>query len=961
MWNRSLQEFTYKIAYYCATALVLSIITWDAQVLAQGAGLEKLLDQLGKNAQGQSRQRQRTTLPQQNLQGDQDEQLEGSEDREISRFELTPEERIIVNGVCVGDVEADDVRVAFLSDKFSRLEVDFCQRVGRRIQQYGYEFFGEESRERLLSSGAIQDHYVLGEGDELIVSFYGAESGSDSVVIDRQGRFMVRDLPPVVAAGMTFGEFRMWLRANIKKRKIGTEVFLSLGSVKSVSVVVAGEIVKPGRYQLTALSSVLDAIMQAGGIKKTGSLRSLQLIRGNQIHWIDMYDLLFAGGFSQDLAIRDGDRLVIPLIGPTIAVSGFVKRPAIYELAEGKNTVSIEGALKFSGGGIRPRGNSVRVISFDNTGQEKSLDKVDHTGNVRGGDIVLLERKADIQLNTVELVGHVRVAGKRSLSSAATLRDLIGNENILKESPYLLFAALETTDPSTHARRLFPINLRRILSNEENFALRDGDKLMVLNADDVSFLNSRDVQKILRNKSIDSQRQSGLAISKIKIDEKPDAKDKSAVVKKTQLISSNTQLTREIVQNLVDRKLIKLTPEEKSKIEFELARDKNTSCEGLQKLSSLVKIAGNRRYRSAILKQSYGDENEIKDLRRCPRLFNEQPDLLPFVLEHVIAINGEVRHPGAYPVTSNTKLGPIIAVAGGLTGNVNLARLEISRHRSDKKVRDVINLTKNPIDSVRFNPGDVARFNAAYTDIESGPVRLSGEFVRPGLYDIRRGERLSQVIARAGGLTRQAYPYGSIFTRESVKVAQKKAFKRTAGELRASAIFVGGRKDASPQTMAALKDLTDRIENSEPLGRVVMESDPTVLQVRPELDTVLEAGDTIYVPKRPNSVLVIGDILNPGALQFVAGTKVDEYVNQAGGFQHSADEDRMYLVYPNGVAQPVSVSVWNYNPVQVPPGSTVVVPKDARPLDLFTFAKDITSLISQMAITAASLAVIGNN
>jgi hypothetical protein len=161
--------------------------------------------------------------------------------------------------------------------------------------------------------------------------------------------------------------------------------------------------------------------------------------------------------------------------------------------------------------------------------------------------------------------------------------------------------------------------------------------------------------------------------------------------------------------------------------------------------------------------------------------------------------------------------------------------------------------------------------------------------------------------------------------------------------------------------LIALQDLTEEISNTESVGRVVIEADPIALQVRPELDTVLEPGDKIYMPKRPNSVLVIGDILNPGALQFVAGTKVDQYVQQAGGLQISADEDRMFLVFPNGVAKPVSVSVWNYNPVRVPPGSTVVVPKDPVPMNIFEFAKDMTTLLSQMAITAASLAVIGNN
>ena len=142
------------------------------------------------------------------------------------------------------------------------------------------------------------------------------------------------------------------------------------------------------------------------------------------------------------------------------------------------------------------------------------------------------------------------------------------------------------------------------------------------------------------------------------------------------------------------------------------------------------------------------------------------------------------------------------------------------------------------------------------------------------------------------------------------------------------------------------------------IGRVVIEADPTALQVRPELDVVLEPGDVLYMPKRPSSVLVTGDVLNPGAQQYVPGTSVDAYLRQAGGLQRSADRGRIFVLYPNGVAQPVSTSVWTYgSSVQVPPGSAVVAPKDPAPFGLAA-VRDLTTLIGQAALTAASIAVI---
>ncbi len=91
-----------------------------------------------------------------------------------------------------------------------------------------------------------------------------------------------------------------------------------------------------------------------------------------------------------------------------------------------------------------------------------------------------------------------------------------------------------------------------------------------------------------------------------------------------------------------------------------------------------------------------------------------------------------------------------------------------------------------------------------------------------------------------------------------------------------------------------------------------------------------------------------------------AGLEADDYIDMAGGFRRSADDARVFVVLPNGTAHPVSLSAWNRTPVRVPQGSTIVVPRDPLPFDLFAFLKDTSEIISRLAITAASLAVISN-
>ena len=115
------------------------------------------------------------------------------------------------------------------------------------------------------------------------------------------------------------------------------------------------------------------------------------------------------------------------------------------------------------------------------------------------------------------------------------------------------------------------------------------------------------------------------------------------------------------------------------------------------------------------------------------------------------------------------------------------------------------------------------------------------------------------------------------------------------------------------------------------------------------------------MPKRPNSVTVTGEVLNPGSVAFRTGAKGDDYIAMAGGYGAAPVKGRTFVVLPNGIASPLSVNAWNYHPEQIPPGSTIVVPRDPLPFDWLVFTQAFTDILSKLAITAASLAVIGNN
>ena len=870
---------------------------------------------------------------------------------------LTPTERFLVNEFCEGRTTESDEKVLVLLTKFSDLEADFCRRAGQLLLQFGYEIFGGPIDSRTGLNGAIQDDYVLGIEDEILVTLHGQESGTQRAVIDREGRISLKDLAPIPTVGRTFGELKRVLESLTAEAFTGTEVFVSLGAVRQVAVLVVGEVRKPGLHRLTGLSTVIDAIRLAGGISKTGSLRRAHVRRGSDIFWIDFYDLLFNFGQLEDMTLAEGDRIVVPPIGDTIGIAGFVKRPGVYELAEGQTYLSPDEVLALAAGPVRPRGNTLTIATFDAIGREVITDDV-HAGTpMGGGDILFVQRRENILVNKVDLVGHVNVPGRRPLRSASTVRSLLRDPNSLKDDPYLPFAVLQTRDPATLSRRFFPINAQKILEGVEDFMLRDGDRLIILSRDDVRYLSSADVQSVIAREPEE------LLLAERDEDADPDAPLPTSIISAVTGRAGALE-SLQVISRQLGRSLGELAEGDEAGKPDATVEARGLRCRSLQDLSKLMGDVRAQRFSSAILI----DENFLRAVRPialpCRQVFERFADLLPFLLEHVVVISGEVRRPGVYPVVAETPLASLIAVTGGLSQEVDLSRVEITRSIRDTGdgatiIRSIVDLAGSEIESVSVNSGDVVRFNSVFTDRDSGPILLVGEFVRPGSYDIRRGERLSQVVARAGGLTVQAYPFGAIFTRESVRRAEVFALQRLARELNAAVFVAAASRGVNLAALQGIAELTGDVAEAPAVGRVVIEADPTVLQVRPELDIVLEPGDRLFVPKRPNSVLVTGDVLNPGAMQFIAGTRVDKYIRQAGGFQQGADENRLFVVLPNGVAQPISISAFNYTPVQVPPGSTIVVPKDPTPFNLFTFTRELSTVLSQLAITAASLAVIG--
>jgi polysaccharide biosynthesis/export protein len=899
-------------------------------------------------------------------------QVGGSSPTEQSSPLDRARERAATSGLRTGDTPiSDDLKDQLEAAKLRReiqqyapatpIERSFRDRTGvQTLRQFGYDLLAvARNTSTLPVTGDVGDGYVMGVGDEVVVMFQGSTSRNITTRIDREGRLVVDQLRPIIAAGRSFGAVRRDVEAATRATLLGTDVYLSIGTVRAVSVLVGGEVNRPGAFNVTSLTDVASVLAQAGGVRTTGSLRRVRLVRAGQVINYDVYGLLGIGN-PPSLRLRDGDRIVVPAIGQVLAIAGGVARPGIYELAPG-GRLSIAQAIAIAGGPLRPNGNDFIVNRIGKNGDEIVLNLNTPGASLQAGDAVIVSPRVRGTEGQIRVSGYVDTPGVRSLGSARSVAALLGSADNLKAGVYLPFAALVRDDPRTRAKQYQAVNLVNIFSRGENLNLRSGDELVLFSENDISFLQSEAVRRVIlgeRNpepkcralvafetvvRDTQSQRFSAAIRGSFLVDRNGKAEVASGAGSQSQLGVTDTDALIGGSDTLRRTKNDRFSND----LETTQRRDETQQLQNDQ-FSEQPKI----------LTEFELSERALRDNKKCPDIFSTRPELMGFLLEHSVSLNGAVRKPGAYPLAGNADVATLLAVGNGLTVDALKETVEVTRSEGTVARVETVALQNQRMSDIRISAGDDVRFKSGAQALESGAILLSGEFLRPGLYPIRKGEKLSELIERAGGVSDNAYAYGAVFTRRSVRLAQQQGFQRTARELNTALINVTARKNINAEGILAATQLANSFAKAEAPGRMVVEADPRVLNVRKDLDTVLEPGDAIFMPKRPNFILAVGDFLNPSALQFIPQKTLDSYIAESGGLQRSADKSRIFVVYPNGVARQLKKGAWRQAEASLPPGSTIIVPKNIDPLAKLDIIKDVASIIGQLAVSFASIAVI---
>ena len=319
-------------------------------------------------------------------------------------------------------------------------------------------------------------------------------------------------------------------------------------------------------------------------------------------------------------------------------------------------------------------------------------------------------------------------------------------------------------------------------------------------------------------------------------------------------------------------------------------------------------------------------------------------------------ISGAVRQPGQYPVAADLSLDLFLRVAGGALPNADLKNVilrtyvvsrngEIDLQRSKR-----IDLTAVSPASIKLSGNYDILIPALVNNAVSGVVALNGQVQRPGNYTVGRDETLHDIIERAGGFTEVAYPLGAVLTRQSLKEEQTRANLSLARQVEQSILSLSQNASAEQsQQIPAVIGLANQLRTLSGSGRQIVNA----ALKSGENPVFLEDGDSLFIPKRPSHVSVIGSVYNEVSAVYAPYKTPRNYISEAGGTSKIADSKNVYMVLPNGQSEPIG-DIDSAN-VIIPPGAVLIVPPKVDKLSPLGLSRVVSDILSNIATSVLAI------
>ena len=808
----------------------------------------------------------------------------------------------------------------------------------RPAERFGLDTFRNTSNQSdaIPMDLPVGPDYVVGPGDSLSIDLWGGVSQRFVRIVDREGRVTLPEAGPVLVNGKSLDEVQLSIQRVLRTQFRDVSVDVSLSRLRTVRVYIVGDVAEPGAYDISSLSTPLNALLAAGGVTGRGSLRALKHYRGKElIQEVDAYDLLLHGIRADLKRLENGDTLMVPPMGAQVTVEGMVRRPAIYEML---NETSLAEVLELAGG-ILPTAalrhievqrveahekRTMLTLDLTSTGDDKEVTRQLDAFKVRGGDQVHIFPIASYNQDSIFLQGHVLRPGRYSYKPGMKLIDLIASYSDLLPEPASHYAEIVRLNPPDFHPSVESFDLSAALANPAS-----GPTLQPL-----------DTVRIF---------------SRYAFEPVPDVWVGGEVRAPGKYRTSGQAHLRDAIY---------LSGGMTQDASLDTAQLFRTQADGTMRILSVD------------LKEALAG-NPVDNILLQPRDRILVHRSFGRVDPATVYVKGEVAKPGRYPLTTNMHVGDLVRVAGGLKRSADSDSADLTRFAAgngpagsaeqlDVKLAAVLSGDAN--EDVPLHNGDVltVRQIPQWEDLGASVI-VRGEVQHPATYGIEPGERLSSVLRRSGGFNAQAYPYGALLVRREVRDLQMKAhlelierLKREETYLKALPEADADQKNAKLTAISETQTTLQQLQTTGPIGRVVihMPSDPNDLAkfAGSPADVQLRNGDELIIPKKNNYVMVSGQVLNPTAVSFLPGKSAKWYLSQAGGLTQVAAKKAVFVIRADGsvISAKNNSGLWSGDPLSavLKPGDSIVVPEMAPKIG----TRNWTTLL-QAAQVASSLAL----
>lgn len=403
-----------------------------------------------------------------------------------------------------------------------------AQTTGKSLPIYGQNLFERGNPFAALESVPVPGNYILGPGDEITLKIYSSAIDIDQrFLINRDGTVVLPKIGPVVLAGTKVSEVESRLKAQLSRLISDFNVYVSVAQLKGIEIYVVGQTRKPGKFIVSSVSTLINALFATGGPNSNGTMRQIQLVRqGKVVGTVDLYNFLLTGDSSKDLVLMAGDVINIPPIGPQVALLGSIPNQAVYELLPQQSAATLESVIRQAG--KLPVFTSPLQASIERIDSSKekplsamtvALDAQGLATSLKDGDVVTLFPIKPAFDNAISL----RILGEQSirvpLKEGAKIKDIFPTRESLFTSAYFLrrfdpprssvgvnddlgrirnnalldqinweYAMIERIKPDDLKPEIISFDLGKAISvadSNQNISLRPGDILTVFSLKDI--------------------------------------------------------------------------------------------------------------------------------------------------------------------------------------------------------------------------------------------------------------------------------------------------------------------------------------------------------------------------------------------------------------------------------------------------------------------------------------------